>query len=194
MFNFFEQPWSLLGAAVIVLFGVLTFRSVWPEKFKPRHWLLPLSVAALGFALDYLVKTDREKLNALIDTVVKAVEEENCPAIDAAVADDYRDSFHAAKPDLMAHCRRTLPGLLIAKNTKRACLLQISPPTAKATIFTTTTFEQNSWVSQSYKSFLFFKGELLFRKQPDNSWLITRINPLEVDKQPINWREINYSN
>ena len=190
MFNFFEQPWTLLGAAVIVLFGVLTFRSVWPEKFKPRHWLLPLSVAALGFGLDYLVKTDREKLNALIDTVVKAVEQENCAAIDAAIADDYHDSFHSTKAELMAHCRGTLPGLLVAKNTNRACLLEISPPTAKATLFTTTTFEQNSWVAESYKSFLFFKGELLFRKQPDNFWLITRINPLEVDKQPIKWQQI----
>ena len=48
MFDFFEQPYTLIGAAVIVLFVVFTIRSVVPEK---RHWwqfLLPVFVAAAG--------------------------------------------------------------------------------------------------------------------------------------------------
>ena len=58
MWNIFEQPWTLLGAAVLVLFGVLTFRSVWSEKRKPWQWLLPAGVALLGVGLDLAVTTD----------------------------------------------------------------------------------------------------------------------------------------
>ncbi|MBN2270708.1 MAG: hypothetical protein JXN61_08845 [Sedimentisphaerales bacterium] len=190
MFNFFEQPYTLIGLAVIVLFGLFTFRSVFPEKRSPRQWLIPLSIVALAFALDLLVRTDREKLNALISTLMKAVQEENHAAIEPLIAVDYQDSHHRTKAELMARCRKTLADIYIHKNKLRSCLLQISPPAAKATIFTTTTFDQKSWVAQSYKSFLFFKGEIFFARQSDGSWRVTRINPLEVDKQPITWSQI----
>ena len=190
MFNFFEQPWTLIGAAVIVLFGLFTFRSVFPEKCRRKQWLIPLSVVALAFGLDFLVKTDPEKVNTLIDSLGRTVENEDSTALAHLIAADYRDSYHSTKADLMAHCRRTLADPLIVKNNVRSRLLEISPPSAKATIFTTTTFEQSSWVTQTYKSFIFFKAEIFFKKQPDSSWLITRINPLEVDKQPITWAHI----
>jgi len=190
MFNFFEQPYTLTGLAVIVLFGLFTFRSVFPEKRSRTQWLIPLSVVALAFALDFIVKTDREKLNTMINTLIKAVEREDPAAIEPLIAADYQDSYHKTKAELMARCRKTLADIYIQKNKKRSCLLQISPPAAKATIFTTTTFDQKSWVAQSYKSFLFFKGEIFFAKQPDSSWRVTRINPLEVDKQPITWSQI----
>jgi hypothetical protein len=190
MFNFFEQPYTLIGLAVIVLFGLFTFRSVFPEKCTPRQWLIPLSVVALAFALDYSVKTDHEKVNALINAFMKAVQREDPAAIEPLIADDYRDSHHRTKADLIAHCRRTLANIHIRRNTITSRLLQISPPTAKATIFAITKFEKESWVAQSYKPFLSFKGEVFFAKQPDTSWRITRINPLEVDKYPITWAQI----
>ena len=190
MFNFFEQPYTLIGLATIVLFGLFTYRSVFPEKCRRWQWLIPLSVIALAFALDYSVKTDPEKLNILIYKLMAAVEREDPAAIGPLVAADYQDSNHRTKADLMARCRRTLTDIHIDSNKLRSCLIQISPPTAKATIFATTTFEEKSWVAQSYKPFLFFKGEVFFAQQPDTSWQITRINPLEVDKQPITWSQI----
>ena len=192
MLNFFEQPYTLIGLAVIILFGLFTYRSVFPEKCGRKQWLIPLSVVALAFGLDFIVKTDPEKLNTLINASMEAVEQEDCDAIARTIAPDYTDSFHETKAALMARCQRTLSNIHIRKITKTSCLLQISPPTAKATIFATTTFDQNSWVTQSYKNFLFFKGELICAKQPDNSWKITRINPLEVDKQPITWSQITH--
>ena len=190
MFDFFEQPWTLIGAAVMALFGVFTYRSVVPEKQNRRQWLLPLAVLVLAFGLDYIVKTDREKVNGLVNTIAAAFEAEDSAAIQAVIADDYSDSFHSNRAELMAHCRRILPGLHLEKVTVTSRRLQISAPTARATVFATATFGQESWVTQGYKSFLFFKGDLHFHKQPDKSWRITEIIPREIDKQPITWRQI----
>lgn len=190
MFDFFEQPYTLIGAAVIVLFVVFTFRSVIPEK---RHWwqfLLPVLVAAAGVTLDMLVQTDLEKINSVIGTVIKAVEEEDCDSIEAVIAGDYRDSFHNTKWDFVAHCRRKLTPHLVYKNKKRACLVELSPPKATATLFMTTTFDKNSYVSQNYKPFIFFKIEFRFQKQPDETWLISRGELLEIDMQPAKWNDI----
>ncbi len=190
MFDFFEQPYTLIGAAVIVLFVVFTIRSFIPEK---RHWwqfLLPVLVAAGGVGLDMLVQTDLEKINSVISTVIKAVQEEDCDSIEDLIVEDYRDSFHNTKWDLVAHCRRKLIPSLIEKNKKTACLVELSPPQATATLFMLTIFDKNSYVTENYKSLIFFKIELRFQKQPDKTWLISRGELLEIDKQPAKWNDI----
>lgn len=190
MFDFFEQPYTLIGAAVIVLFGVFTFRSVIPEKRHWRQFLLPVFVVAVGIGLDLLVQTDLEKINSAIKTVMKAVEEEDCDSIEAFISSDYRDSYHKSKQELISHCRRRLSPGLIVKNKKTGSLVELSPAEARATIFLTTTFDKNSYVSQNYKPFIFFKIELVFEKQPDKRWLISRGELLEIDKQPAKWNDI----
>lgn len=190
MFDFFEQPYTLIGAAVIVLFVVFTYRSVIPEK---RHWwqfLIPVFVAAAGIGLDMLVETDLEKINSIISTVIQAVQEEDCDSLEAFIAEDYSDSYHKTKRELMIHCRRKLTPPLVYKNKKTSCLVELSPPKAKATLFMTTTFDKSSYVSQNYKPFIFFKVELRFEKQPDKTWLISRSELLEIDKQPAKWNDI----
>lgn len=66
MFDIFEQPWTLVGAAVLILFGMLTFRSFCPEK--RRWWQLPVPVflTVAAFGVDMLVQTDLEKINFVI--------------------------------------------------------------------------------------------------------------------------------
>lgn len=190
MFNFFEQPYTLIGAAILVLFGILTFRSVLPEK---KHWwqlLLPALVAVAAFGLDVLVQTDLEKINSAINTVIKAVEEENCNAIEAVIAENYQDSFHDTKIHLMRHCRERLTPSLVVKNKKRASLVELSPAHATATLFMSTTFDKNSSISVNYKSSLYSKIELRLKKQHDKTWLINRAEILELDRQPANWNDI----
>jgi len=190
MFNFFEQPYTLIGAAVLVLFAMLTFRSVLPEKRRWWQLLVPALVVAAAFGLDLAVRTDLEKINAVINTCIKAVEEEDCNAIEAAIAEDYRDSYHNTKRDLMRHCRTRLSQPLVEKNKKRACLVQLSPPNATATLFATIIFEKDSYVSVNYKAWLMVEARLSFQEQPDKTWLINRIEILELDRQPTNWSQI----
>lgn len=190
MFNFLEQPWTLLGAAVLVLLGMLTFRSVLPEKRCWWQLLVPALVTAAAFGLDIAVETDLEKINAVINTGMKAVEEEDLVAMEAIIAEDYRDSHHDTKTDLMRHCRTQLSQSLVEKNKKRACLVQLSAPTATATLFATITFEKDSYVAQNYKAWLMVQARLSLQKQPDKTWLINGIEIVELDRQPTNWSHI----
>ncbi|MBA7635697.1 hypothetical protein ES703_43301 [subsurface metagenome] len=190
MFNFFEQPYTLIGAAVLVLFAMLTFRSVLPEKRRWWQLLVPALVVTAAFGMDFAVRTDLEKINAVINTCIKAVEEEDCNAIEAIIAEDYRDSYHNTKRDLMRHCRTRLSQPLVEKNKKRACLVQLSPPNATATLFATIIFEKDSYVSVNYKAWLMVEARLSFQEQPDKTWLINRIEILEIDRQPASWSQI----
>ncbi|MCJ7729396.1 MAG: hypothetical protein MUO27_05925, partial [Sedimentisphaerales bacterium] len=169
----FEQPWPLLITAGVVFLLVLIFRSIFPQKRHAWQWLLPALLAAAAFGLDFLVETDREKINAVIETGVKAVEEENPDAIEAIIADNYRDSFHITKDDLMRHCRVALAEPLIEKNIKRIQAIEISLPTATAIFTVRLVFDKRSQIYQSFKQQMFVKAEVDLQKQSNGNWLIT---------------------
>jgi len=187
MWNIFEQPWTLLGAAVLVLFGVLTFRSFWYEKRRSWQWLLPAGVAVLAVGLDLGVTTDLEKINRIIKTGLQAVEAEDCAAIARLVADDYRDSYHQDKESLLRQCRIRLVPPAIQKVRKISSKVEVSPPTAKAALSLWFTFDKDSFWAQAYKPTALIAVELHFRKQPDRTWLLSRAEVREVDKMPVTW-------
>jgi hypothetical protein len=190
MFNIFEQPWTLLGAAIITLLVILIVRSIFPEKQRWWLWLVPVFIAVAGFALDYLVKTDLEKINSLIKAGMKAVEQEDTDAIDAMIAPDYSDSYHNTKADLMHYCNMMLSQPLVEKNSKRALEIQISPAQATATLTALMRFDKQSFVCQTGITFLPIKVELTVQKQPDKNWLFNRAEVLELNGQPVNWRHV----
>ena len=139
--------------------------------------------------MDLLVQTDLEKINAVIDMGIKAVEEEDCSVIEDIIADNYRDSFHNTKNDLVSDCRMQLSSSLVEKGKKRACLVELSPPTAAATVFVLIIFDKNSHIAQN-KSSISVKARLYLEKQPDKWWLITRVEIQEIDRQTVGWRQI----
>ncbi|MFH1884810.1 MAG: hypothetical protein ABIL62_19090, partial [Planctomycetota bacterium] len=118
------------------------------------------------------------------------VEEEDCNAIEAIIAESYQDSSHDTKRHLMRYCRQRLTPSMVEKNKKRACRVELSPPNATATLFMLTTFDKNSSISVNYKSFLFSKIEFRLQKQHDKTWLIDRAEILELDKQPAKWNNL----
>jgi len=190
MFNVFEHPWGLLIVAVIALPAMLILRTIFPEK---RHWwqlALPAILAGAAFGLDLLVKTDLEKINAVINSAVKAVEEENPNAIEAIISENYTDSFHRTKTTLMYHCRARLVPPLVKKNYKTILEIEMSPPTATAVFTVRIVFDKKSFVYHSFKRIMLTKVQISLQKEQDNQWLINRAELLEIDRRPVNWRDI----
>ena len=190
MFDFFEQPYTLIGAAVLVLFGMFTFRSVFPEMRRWWQLLIPAFLVAVAFGLDGIVKTDLEKINAVIDTGIQAVKEEDVRAVETILSNNYGDSYHRSKQHLLDHFKQVLSEPLIANHKQTGRLVEIKGSQATVILFTTVTFEKNSRIAQNYTSFLMTKTKLAFQKQPDEKWLMTRIEVLELNRQPANWGHI----
>jgi hypothetical protein len=190
MWNIFEQPWTLLATAVIALIVLLALRRTIQEKNLPYLWLLPPLLALLAFGLDYLVETDLEKIKAAITTTVTAVEDENPDAIDPIIADNYRDSLHSTKRDLIYHFRRRLSEPLVEKNITRIVSIDISGTQAVAIFTVRIIFDQQSYIAQAYKRLILTKVEVELQKQPDNRWLISSAELLEIDLQPTSWRDV----
>ena len=190
MFDVFEEPWALLGAAVIVLFAMLTFRSVWPEK---RHWwqlALPALVTVVAFGVDAIVATDREKIHTVLKEGMKAVEQEDCDALRVIISDDYQDSYHSNKAQLIAHCRTELRRSPVERVRKANLFIEVSAPEARAVLIAGMKFAKDSFVAQNYRPGLLIKARLYFGKLPDGNWLIQSVEVIEIDKQPVNWRQI----
>ena len=194
MVNIFDQPWTLLIAAILTLPVLLIFRRILPEKQRWWQWLLPALLAVAAFGLDFLVQTDTEKITAVIKTGTKAVEEENPDAIEAIIADNYRDSYHNTKQSLMRHCTAKLSGPLIEKAVTRIVSIEVSPPKATAIFTVRILFDKQSYVYQSFKSQMLTKVKVDLQKEPDNKWIINRAELLEIDLQPANWKNIEKAN
>ncbi len=189
MFDIFEQPWTLLIVAILVLLVMLMLRRILPEKRHWGQWLLPAFLAVAAFGFDLLIKTDLEKINAVINTGIKAVEEENPDAIEAIISDNYHDSYHNTKKDLMEHCRRRLSGPLVAKNKKRPPIIEISPLKATVTLTVIIHFDKQSHVYQDIR-LMWAKVKLDLQKGQDERWLINRAEVLELNRHPAKWRDL----
>lgn len=194
MFNVFEQPWGLIIIAGVAALILLILRSIVPQKCHWWLWLLPMFLVVAAFGLDFLVETDLEKINAVIDTGVKAVEDEDCDTIESIIADDYSDSIHRSKSILMSYCEEILSEPLIEKNIKRTASMDIQPPKA-TTIFTVRIlFDRRSHVYQSFKQQMLVEVQADLRKQPDSKWLVSRVELLKIDFQPARWQNIKQAN
>lgn len=190
MFNIFEQPWTLLTAAAVISLVLAVLRTIWPEKKCFWHWLIPAAVVAAAFALDFLVQTDMEKIRAVIDTGIKTVERENAVKLGQIISNDYKDSYHNTKENLMRYCRELFSEPLVEKNKLMSLDIKLSTPRATAVLDVWTTFDRRSYVYQNYKPFLMTEMELQLQRQPDKKWLITRAEILELDNQPAGWRQL----
>ncbi len=190
MFDVFEHPWGLITAAVVAVLILLILKSVAPQKCHFWLWFLPFVLAFAAFGLDYLVETDLEKINAVIDVGVKAVEEENPDAIEMIIADDYTDSYHHSKNALMALCRDILSEPLIEKNIKRTVSVDIQPPKATVIFTVRVLLDKQSYIYRNFKQQVLVEVQADLRKQSDNRWLINRVELLKIDLHPVDWKSI----
>ncbi len=182
------QAALLLTIAALLTLQIIHITLVY--KNRRWQWFLPIILAVAAFGFDTLVRTDMERINALIKTVRKAAEQEDFDAIGALISADYGDSYHNTKDDLMNHCRRLLSEPLVNKAKKMGLKVEISPPSAAVTWTSIIHFEKQSRIYREYKPFVILKMRLDLKKEQDRSWLINRAEILEIDRQPVKWRDI----
>ena len=192
MFNIFQQPWTLLITAVIVQLIVFVVRAVYPQKNSLKQFAPALILIVAAFSLDFFIKTDLEKITSLLETGIKAVEQQNYTQISDSISPNYSDSVHKSKSDLVKVCEYLLPTFSIKKMTKTGMILEISPPTATATVTIITLFDENSrYVQELGKPVMMIKMRLSMLKNKEKQWLINRAEITELNKQKIDWSQVH---
>ncbi len=155
-------------------------------------WLVPVFLCALAFGLDALFSTDNEKITAVIDKSIEAVEKEDAAAFSKTIAGDYQDSFHNNKQDLISHFKRELYEPVIANNRKTHQQMEIKGDKATITLVIWTSFEPQGWVYEMGKGFLKTDLKLHLQKY-NNKWLISGAEILALDGYEADWTAIkNY--
>lgn len=190
MYNIFEQPWTLLIVAAVVLFIILIFRRFKPEKRRWWQLMIPLLIAVSAFAIDILVETDLEKINGIIKSCIKASINQKPEVIDAFIAPDYNDSLHQNKTELMIYCKAILSEPAVKRFVKLDQSIKLSPSNATALIKGFLFFDEKSRFYKELKPAMEITLELGLKKFSNKKWQINRGEILEIDNQPIDWKEI----
>ncbi|MFA5553141.1 MAG: hypothetical protein WCZ89_07290 [Phycisphaerae bacterium] len=191
MWNIYEQPWTLLIIAVVIFLVLSALRSFYPEKIRRMNIIVPLLIAILGLAIDFAVKTDQEKIKAVVKQAINAVKNEDVDALGMTLAADYSDSFHQSKQALLSYARIILVPPFIENIYASILDTQISEKTAEVTLLNRIIFDSKSNID-TYTSVLLVKAKLIIEKQPDDKWLIKQTEILTINDRPAGWKDTDY--
>ncbi len=186
MTNIFEQPWLLLIVAGVVFLVVAFFRDLLPPRRAWVFWLLPVVIAIAAFAIDYLVQTDREKIEAVLAKACRAVEKEDIKAIEPLIWGNYSDSVHPSKQALLDQFKLRLSEPVIEKIVPAIVSLDIKPAEAKVEFTARVMFDPKGPVYE-YRKMMLFKLEANLTKEADK-WFFSRTEILTIDLQPAGWK------
>jgi len=187
MMNIFEQPCLLLIVAGVVFIGLAIFRDLLPPKRALAFWFLPVAIAIAAFAIDFLVETDKEKIEAVLAKASRAVEEENIRALSPLISKDYHDSVHPSKQALLNHFREQLSEPVIEKIVPAMVSLDIKPPVAKVVFTARVMFDPKGPVYEYRKTPMLFKTQADLIKEGD-AWFFSRTEILTINLQPAGWK------
>ena len=186
MLNIFEKPWLLAAIGFWLTVAVFILARFWPLKFTRKHLLIGPALIALAFALDYLIVTDKEKIENIIATVVQATQEEQALDFIRFISPDYADSFHHSRESFAAFCRQIFSQPQIEKNWITDQRLELVKTQATVYITAITQLDQrNQW--NAGLNFIKTAWQLQFSRQPDKTWLIRNIELIELNDQPVDW-------
>jgi hypothetical protein len=89
----------------------------------------------------------------------------------------------------MKHCRSLLSEPLVKKSRELGKKIEISPPRADVTLTVKVEFDEQSHYRE-YQPFVILKIDVDLQKERGKRWFISRSEILEVNKQPVTWRDV----
>ena len=190
MFNIFQQPWTLIVTATICLLIVLIFRSVFIDKRKWWQLALPFVIVGLAFGLDFIVKTDYEKINTALYRALEGFEAQQISPIEEVIADDYADPVNASRDLILAYCQGLFHFAVVRKISVIHKEIIIEGHRAIFTAEAVVHFAEESDIAKMGKSLMLVKGRLFLKKTHDRKWLIYSSELLELDRKSINWQQV----
>ncbi len=184
MLNILEQPWTMLVIGFWAELAVIIGAKFWPLKLRRKHLLIGPIIIVLGFGLEYLVVTDREKIQTVVDTIVQATEEGNAEQIIECIAPDYHGRLEGSREAFAQFCRRLFGQPLIENNLRQNLQLQLDKTEATVRITAWSQLDKRSqWAMVPLIKTVW---EVRLSKQPDKTWLVVWIDLLELNDERMN--------
>ena len=190
MFNIFQQPWVLLIVSFVLLVIVYIIRTSYPEKERWWFLLIPVFAVILAFGLDYLVKTDHEKVKGVLEDIITATMNKDVDAIDELIAEDYHDRHHPTKQSIMNTCKFVVARHNIKSITMAQRNIIIDGPEANVELSVILRMD-TSKTAMPTPELNSAKLKLTITKKTDQSWVIQSTQLVEVNKNPVNWSRAN---
>jgi len=187
MYNIFQQPWLLLGVSFLLLVVVYVMRTSFPEKQKLWHLLVPVFVIALAIGLDYFVMTDQEKVKGVMESAIDATVDIDAAALAPLIAEDYRDRQHVSKKALMSTYQYLMKTYSVKSMTMTSHNIDVDAETAEAEILVRVRMNPGNNAIPA-PDMAYAKVKLVFKKKPDETWVIKTSQLLEVNKTAANWK------
>ncbi len=188
MWNITETPWLLLIVGGIVFGIVMMVRQAIPDKQRWWQLAIPAAIFAMSFGLDYFIRTDREKIEAIFGEAKRMAIKQDFSRFNEIFSPDYQDSRNATRDDLRQFCRLSLAMTSLNSVRIRSWDLSILDDEAESEI------RLRVWIH--------YRGEEMEVQTPywvrirvnfarnDRNWQITTTEIVSVNDDPMGWREV----
>ncbi|MEJ5259594.1 MAG: hypothetical protein WHS88_05325 [Anaerohalosphaeraceae bacterium] len=189
MTNIFESPWLLLAVSAFLLGAAAV---IWQMRGRQGRWmfLLPVVTAAAAVGADWLVRTDAEQIQDLLDACRRAALAETAQGMEAYIASDYQDPVHRNKAELLAAAEEIFHRAGLEKVVERGHKLRIEGDTAHSRIrFRVHLSPQRSAYAVG-GSLLFVVLEIDYRRDRRLGWQIRRVLLDSVNDTPMGWKDV----
>ena len=187
--NIFQSPWPLIWVSIVAWLVAAIIRVSFPEKKRPWHMLIPVLIFAAAFGIDHYVKTDLEKIDALIDTGIEATVAADINAIDSIIAEKYSDRTHNSKAGFMATCRRHLDKPQAESIRRSYYNVTINSTTANVELNAIVhLLPQNTNIAGL--QILPVKLKIECTRNSEKQWKVSSVDLTEISNHSVNWSDI----
>lgn len=187
MLNIIETPWLILAISFLALAFVAILRNATHPRYRPWHLLCPFILAAAGFAIDFCVATDTEKINTLIDTASSSVTQQDITKFASVIHPRYSDFAHTSKKQLTTFAQNVFARELVEKILTIYQKLTIENDSAYAECKYYLHTNQNTPYGISM---IAVEIKINFKKNNKKQWHIDSSKIITINKAKLNWKQI----
>jgi hypothetical protein len=192
MWNIFEQPWTGLAIAIIVLNVIAVVRWFVPLE---RKWLYipPAAIAVIALAVCYLIDTDKELVQRVMSQAITAVREQKPQAMERLISPDYSDGRHPDKKALVQAWKGWFGRVKIDHVGTSNAVYEIADGKATVTFNWLVKFgSQPGHASEMGGLVLFGQARVKLVETQGRKWLIRSSELLELMNHPTSWQRVDF--
>jgi hypothetical protein len=184
----FESPWLLLTVSAVLLGGA---GIVWQGRGRRGGWvfLVPLVTASAALGVDWLVQTDAEQIESMLNACRRAALAGDSGAIGPFLSEDYRDPVHLTKAQFLEGAEEIFRRAGLQRVVQRGHKLQIEGERAKSRVRYRVHLDPQRSAYAAGGGLFFVVLEIDYRRQ-GGRWQIQRVVLVSVNDTSMGWTDV----